>query len=770
MTGLAEIMAQMDYGPAAEQVAEARDWLSLNPVARHYIDGRFCEGGALQEVLNPATGEVLARLPLGRETETEAAVGSAARALPLWAGLSDQARAEYLYALARGLQKRERLFATLETLNNGKPLREARELDVPLAARHFYHHAGWAALRSQEFPGQIPHGICGQIIPWNFPLLMAAWKIAPALAAGNVVVLKPADLTPLSAVLLAQLCAEIGLPPGVVNILQGDGETGALLAAHPGIHKVAFTGSTATGRKIREITAGSGKALGLELGGKSPFVVLEDADLDAAVEGVVDAVWFNQGEVCCAGTRLLVQEGVFEDFTRRLKARLARLVTGDPLQKSTDLGALSSAAQAAKVRGFIERALAEGGQLHSAPAAPDGNFCAPGFFTGLGPGAEAAREEIFGPIAVLMPFRHADEAVALANHSPWGLSATLWSESVTRATDLAVRLRAGVVWINCTNQLDAGAAFGGFGDSGFGREGGREGMQDYLRPEQPAGARRLQVGADWSALPGESLAPTGLDATLRHYIGGKFTRADNGLSARVAGGAPVAFGSRKDIRTAVEAAVKATAWPGLSGHQRAQILWFFVENLDQRAAEFQTLTSEAEFSAARARLIEAAARADKIEGRLRDTKPGFLTLHRPEPQGVLAIICPPEAPLLALCAMAGPALAAGNRLVLVPSAARPEVGARLAQVLAVSDVPAGAINIVTGPSDLLAETLASHEEVSALWYAGSPEGSAAVERLAARHLKQTWTDGGQVRDWAAPQPEFWAGAVRPKAIWLPYGV
>lgn len=767
MSKVAEIMQTMDYGPAPESPAEAMAWLQARPIARHFINGSFQEGGTLQPVLNPATGAVLAEVPLARAAEVEAAVAAAQAAFPAWQALGGEARAAHLYALARGLQKRERLFAMVECLNTGKPLREARDIDVPLVARHFYHHAGWAAVLAEEFPGFEAHGICGQIIPWNFPLLMAAWKIAPALAAGNVVVLKPADLTPLSAVLLAEICVETGLPPGVVNVLQGDGETGALLAAHRGVAKLAFTGSTATGRKLRTATAGSGLALTLELGGKSPFIVLEDADLDAAVEGVVDGVWFNQGEVCCAGTRLLVQEGIAPEFTTRLRARMARLITGDPLEKSTDIGAITSVAQRARVQGFIDCAIASGAVLHQNPD-PGGNFCAPGFFTETGTAAEIAEEEVFGPIGVLLTFRTPDEALQLAGHSRYGLSASIWSENITRATDLAARVRAGVVWINCTNQLDAGAAFGGRGESGFGREGGREGMREYLRGATPPGDQRNDAPG-WSALPGESTAAEGLDVTARHWIGGKFTRADNGLSARIAGGPPVAWGSRKDIRNAVEAAVKATAWPAMSGHQRAQVLWFWAENLDQRRAEFAELTTEAEFNAARSRILRAAAYADKFDGRTAETKAGFLTLQLLEPQGVIGMVCPPEAPLLALADMVAPALAIGNRVVCVPSPAAPQIGARLAQVLAVSDLPAGALNIITGPGDVLAETLAGHEEVNALWYCGSQATSTRVESLSAGNLKPTWTDGGQARDWAAGPGDWLRLASQTKTVWLPYG-
>src|SRR5690606_17992828 len=364
---------------------------------------------------------------------------------------------------ARHIQKRERFLAVLETMDNGKPIRETRDIDIPLAARHFYHHAGWAEMVEDEFKGFSPVGVCGQVIPWNFPLLMLAWKIAPALAAGNTVVLKPADLTPLSAIAFAEICHEVGLPAGVVNIVQGDGTTGAEICDHDGVDKVAFTGSTQVGRVIREQIAGSGKKLSLELGGKSPFIVFEDADLDAAVEGVVDAIWFNQGEVCCAGSRLLVQEGIADRFYAKLKKRLESLRVGDPLDKSTDVGAIVSPGQVKRISDLIRKGIEEGGELWQTPnpLPAKGNYIAPGFFTDVDQASTVCQVEIFGPIAAATTFRTPDEAVSLANNTRYGLAASIWSENINIALDLAARVKAGVVWINCTNMLDAGAGFGG---------------------------------------------------------------------------------------------------------------------------------------------------------------------------------------------------------------------------------------------------------------------------------------------------------------------
>ncbi|HHX89689.1 MAG TPA: aldehyde dehydrogenase family protein, partial [Paracoccus sp.] len=484
MPTVTEAMQSMDYGPAPESPAIALDWLARGPFG-HFINGAFTRPGALLETVNPATGAVLAQVTQGTGADIAAAVRAARRAQRGWAKLSGHARARHLYALARLLHKRERLFAVLEVLDNGKPIREARDIDVPLAVRHFYHHAGWAELAGDEFPGMVPHGVCGQIIPWNFPLLMLGWKVAPALAAGNTVVLKPAEYTPLTALLFAELCIEAGLPKGVVNIVTGDGDTGAALVA-AGVDKIAFTGSTEVGRVIRRATAGTGKALTLELGGKSPFIVLAGADLDAAVEGVVDAIWFNQGEVCCAGSRLLVQESVAAPFVERLKARMARLRLGDPLDKSTDIGAVVHPVQAARIRSIVAQAVEEGAELHQSPGT-EGCFCPPALLTGLGAANIAMREEIFGPVAALMTFRTPFEAVTLANNTRYGLAASIWSESITTALDIAAQVKAGVVWINGTNLFDANAPFGGMRESGFGREGGRAGMLEYLRPVPPSG-------------------------------------------------------------------------------------------------------------------------------------------------------------------------------------------------------------------------------------------------------------------------------------------
>ncbi|TVR50027.1 MAG: aldehyde dehydrogenase family protein [Rhodobacteraceae bacterium] len=763
MTTITEIMDTMAYGPAPESETLARDWLAQGPFG-HFIGGSFSAPGDVFETRNPARDERLAQVGQGSAEDVDAAVAAARTALPGWQALSGHQRARHLYAIARQIQKRERLFAVLEALDNGKPLREARDGDIPLAVRHFYHHAGWAELVQGEFPDHAPHGVCGQIIPWNFPLLMLAWKIAPALAAGNTVVLKPAEYTPLTALLFAQVCIEAGLPAGVVNIVTGDGATGAALVAHPGVDKIAFTGSTEVGREIRRATAGTGRALTLELGGKSPFIVFADADLDAAVEGVVDAVWFNQGEVCCAGTRILVAEAVAAEFEARLIARMDGLRVGEPLDKSTDIGAIVHPRQHARIRDLLAQGVAAGGVLHQGQA-PEGCFCPPALMVGVSPANPCATEEIFGPIAVMMPFRTPDEAVELANSTRYGLAASIWSENLTQAMDIAARVRAGVVWVNATNLFDANAPFGGMRESGFGREGAREGIAAYLRPSvKPAPTRA--PGAI-SPLP-QTASRGGIDRTHKLYIGGGQKRADSGQSYSISnngallGHAPL--GNRKDIRNAVEAAHKAQAWSALSGHARAQVLYFLAENLEARRDSLQSHAPTSEIDAAIACAFHYAAWADKFDARVHDTVTGHITLAMKEPFGVMGLICGEEAPLAGFLGLVLPAIAMGNRVVALPAQDNPLAALELTQVFACSDIPGGVINTVSGPLDALAATLAAHDDVAALWCA-QPALAEQVERESAGNLKPVW----QVPDPQAMGAEFLRAATQIKTIWVPYG-
>ncbi len=773
-----DIFDSMAYGPAPESATEARAWLARHEASfGPFIDGAFARPGETFATRNPATGETLAQITQSTPADLDRAVAAARRAQPKWAALSGHQRAKYLYALARLTQKHARLLAVLETLDNGKPIRESRDIDVPLVARHFSYHAGLAQLLAEECPGMAPQGVCGQIIPWNFPLLMLAWKVAPALAAGNTVVLKPAEYTSLTALLFAEISREAGLPKGVLNILTGDGETGAALVDHPGVDKIAFTGSTEVGRRIREATAGSGKALTLELGGKSPYIVFDDADLDSAVEGLVDAIWFNQGQVCCAGSRLLVQEGVAPRFHEKLKRRMDGLRLGDPLDKCIDVGALVDPVQLAAITRMVD-ANTEGETYRADTPLPQGCFYPPTLITGLSAASPLMQDEIFGPVLVSMTFRTPTEAVDLANNTRYGLAATLWTENVNLALDIAPKLRAGVVWVNATNLFDAAAPFGGVRESGFGREGGWEGLMAYLKPAaKPRALKPLPAVPE----PKEPQVP-GLDRTAKLYIGGKQARPDSGYSRAI--WSPrgtllghVGLGNRKDIRNAVEAAHAARGWAKATAYNRAQILYYIAENLSARAAEFaqrlHAMTGtrgEAEVEASIERLFTFAAWADKFDGAVRAVPMRGVALAMVEPCGVIGALCPDEAPLLGLVSVLAPAIAMGNTCVLVPSTPSPLAATDLYQVLETSDLPAGVVNIVTGDPAELAKTLAGHMDVDAVWCFSSTDLSATVEREAAANLKRTWVSNGKARDWSMPDAKtFLRAATETKSVWVPYG-
>ncbi|MEM6341481.1 MAG: aldehyde dehydrogenase family protein, partial [Pseudomonadota bacterium] len=471
-----EIFETMEYGPAPESAGAALEWIAgFGGRFGHFIDGAFTKPAKGFDSRNPATGEVLAKISQASAKDVATATKAARAAQPGWAGLGGHGRARHLYALARALQKHSRLFSVLETLDNGKPIRESRDIDIPLAQRHFYYHAGMAQLMEAELSDRQALGVCGQIIPWNFPLLMLAWKVAPALAMGNTVVLKPAEYTSLTALLFADICAQVGLPKGVVNIVTGDGAVGEMIVDAE-VDKIAFTGSTSVGRKIREATAGLGKALTLELGGKSPYIVFDDADLDSAVEGLVDAIWFNQGQVCCAGSRLLVHEPVSERFFAKLRARMDKLRIGDPLDKAIDVGAVVDPVQLEAITRMVKANTAGETHVAATPMPVEGCYYPPTLITGLDTSDTLMQEEIFGPVLVATTFRTPDEAVALANNTRYGLAATLWTENVNLALDVAPKLAAGVIWVNATNLFDAAAGFGGVRESGFGREGGWEGL------------------------------------------------------------------------------------------------------------------------------------------------------------------------------------------------------------------------------------------------------------------------------------------------------
>jgi len=464
---IVEKFYSMEYGVAPEDPKEAVQWLERHHRRfNEFIGGAWVPpaSGEYMTTSDPSTGDPIAEVAKGNADDMNAAVAAARKALPVWQALSGHERARYLYALARLVQKHSRRLAVLETMDNGKPIRESRDIDIPLVARHFYYHAGWAQLLASEFPDYQACGVVGQIIPWNFPLMMFAWKVAPALAAGNTVVIKPAKYTPLTALAFAELAMEAGLPPGVLNVLTCDAQTGQALVEHPGIDKVAFTGSTEVGRIIRNATANSTKKLSLELGGKSPFIVFDDADIDSAVEGLVDAIWFNQGQVCCAGSRLLVQERVAETLYSRLRARMETLRVGSPLDKSIDIGAIVSPVQLESIQKMVDSGIAEGARCWQPnnPLPEKGSFFPPTLLTDVHPAATVVQQEIFGPVLVAMTFRTPAEAAELANNTVYGLAASVWSENINVALDLASKVKAGEVWVNCTNQFDAACGFGGY--------------------------------------------------------------------------------------------------------------------------------------------------------------------------------------------------------------------------------------------------------------------------------------------------------------------
>ncbi len=689
------------------------------------------------------------------------------------------------------IQRHARLIAVIEALDNGKPIRETRDIDVPLAARHFYYHAGWAQLQETEFADQVPVGVVGQVIPWNFPFLMLAWKVAPALALGNTVVLKPAEFTPLTALLFAELAAAAGLPAGVLNVVTGDGSTGALIVDHGDVDKIAFTGSTDVGRIIRERTAGSGKSLTLELGGKSPFIVFDDADIDGAVEGVVDAIWFNQGQVCCAGSRLLVQAGIAPLFHQRLKRRMGTLRVGQPLDKAIDMAAIVAPVQLQRIESLVAQGVAEGASLFQPEIElpKGGSFYRPTLLTEVQPTSIVATEEIFGPVAVSMTFRTPEEAIQLANHTRYGLAASIWSETIGLALNVAAKLAAGVVWVNATNLFDAAAGFGGKRESGFGREGGREGAYEYLKPKAWVGRKpRPAIAAPVLKSTTSDFAMPAIDHTAKLYVGGKQARPDGNYSrpvlspkGKVLG--EVGEGNRKDIRNAVAAAQGASGWTSATTHNRAQILYYIAENLSGRAGEFaeriaamtgaSAAAARAEVEASISRLFTYGAWADKFEGAVHQPPLRGVALAMPEAIGVVGIVCPPEAPLLGLISSVAPLIAVGNRVVVVPSEPHPLAATDFYTVLETSDVPAGVVNIVTGSAMELGKTLASHNDVDALWAFGSAELSTMVEKLSVGNLKRTFVDYGKAIDWMNPAAAegrlFLNRAVDVKNIWIPYG-
>ncbi len=806
---IVEKFVSMEYGPAPEDSKEATTWLERHGFRfQHFIGGGWHPPttGEYFDTVDPSNGEKLASIAQGSAADVDAAVKAARAASAGWQALTPHSRARHLYALARLVQKHSRLLAVLETMDNGKPIRESRDIDIPLVARHFYHHAGWAQLLDQEFPEYVSCGVIGQIIPWNFPLLMLAWKIAPALATGNTVVLKPAEFTPLTALAFAGICEEAGLPAGVVNIVTGDGSTGEALVKHPDVDKIAFTGSTEVGRAIRAATATSHKRLALELGGKSPFIVFEDADLDSTVEGLVDGIWFNQGQVCCAGSRLLMQESIAEVLIAKVQDRMSTLRIGPPLDKAIDIGAIAAKVQLDRIRKLVDQGVADGATCwqpqHTLPER--GFYYPPTLLSNVHPTSIVAQQEIFGPVLAAMTFRTPTEAVELANNTVYGLAACVWSESINVALHVASQIKAGVVWVNCTNLFDASCGFGGYRESGYGREGGREGLLEYMEPawfkNAPALTPEFSVpssqfsekrehGADLrdeTKTPNYSPAPQEIDRTVKLYIGGKQARPDSGYSmevhsadGRLLGEAPL--GNRKDIRNAVEAARKAASWARTTAHNRAQVLYYCAENLSQRRSEIAhrlaAVVGEkqagAEVDLSIQRIFSYAAWADKFDGAVHNPPFRNIAIAMNEAIGTIGVICPREAPLLGFLSLVMPALAVGNTVIAVPSEAYPLITGDLYQLFDTSDLPGGALNIVTGYVSQLLKPLAEHDDVDALWCFGDEANAASAKAMSVGNLKQVWTNEGRSIDWFNPTLAegrwFLEHATQVKNIWVPYG-
>lgn len=791
---IAEKFVTMEYGPAPEDPKEAGAWLDRHgPRFGLFIGGAWQApaAGEYFDTFDPSTGDKLASVAQGTAADIDAAVRAARAASPNWRALTPHTRARYLYALARLVQKHSRLLAVLETMDNGKPIRESRDIDIPLVARHFYHHAGWAQLLDQEFPEHEPCGVVGQIIPWNFPLLMLAWKIAPALATGNTVVLKPAEFTPLTALLFAELCQEAGLPAGVVNIVTGDGTTGEALVKHADVDKIAFTGSTEVGRAIRAATATSHKRLSLELGGKSPFIIFDDADLDSAVEGLVDGIWFNQGQVCCAGSRLLMQESIAEKLIGKIRDRMSSLRIGPPLDKAIDIGAIVARVQLDRIQRMVAQGVAEGATCWQPQVAlpSRGFYYPPTLLSNVHPTSIVAQQEIFGPVLAAMTFRTPREAVELANNTVYGLASCVWSENINVALHVAAQLKAGVVWVNCTNLFDAACGFGGYRESGYGREGGREGLLEYMEPKWFKHAPKLAATAPPIAAPPEEESKIGtpaIDRTVKLYIGGKQARPDSGYSMEVRaqdgkllGEAPL--GNRKDIRNAVEAARKAEGWAKATAHTRAQVLYYCAENLGLRrddiihrlAAAVGEKQAAAEVDLGIQRIFSYAAWADKFDGAVHNPPFRNIAIAMNEPIGTVGVICPSDAPLLGFFSLVMPLLAVGNTVIAVPSEKYPLIAGDLYQLFDTSDLPGGAVNIVTGYVSQLLKTLAEHDDVGAIWCYGDASTVASAKAMSTGNLKQVWTNEGRAIDWFNPELAdgrwFLEHATQVKNIWVPYG-
>ncbi len=775
----------ISYGPAPEDSAEVYLWIrKLSSPNKIFINNKFVKssGNKKLNIINPSNKKNIGKLSVSSKKDVDLAVKAAKKAFPKWSKLSPFERSKYLYALARMIQKNSRFLSVLETIDNGKPIRETRDIDIPLVARHFYYHAGWSAKDTSS--KNKPIGVVGQIIPWNFPLLMLAWKVAPALATGNTVVLKPAEYTSLTALFFAELCQKANIPEGVVNIVTGDGSTGQHITNHKDIKKIAFTGSTEVGKKIIRHNPDPDRKLTMELGGKSPFIVFEDADLDSAVEGIVDAIWFNQGQVCCAGSRLLIQESIEKSFIKKLKKRMEKLRVGNPLDKSIDIGAIVAPTQLQQINKLVKKAEKEGNKLWqpSWSCPTDGLFYPPSLFTNVTPASFIAQVEIFGPVLTSLSFRTPSEAVVIANNTPYGLAASIWSENINLALDIAPKIKAGVIWINSTNLFDASCGFGGYKESGFGREGGSEGIRAYTNIELPILKNKRKISNKIN------IKNSLIDKTPKLYIGGKQKRPDSGYSFSIYNHknkfiCDVPNANRKDVRDSVEIASKVKN-KQLSNFNRSQILFYLAENLQDNENNFIELLSSLlglekqealkEFNNSKERIFYYASMADKFEGNIHNPPIRGLTLAVKEPIGVMASILDDQFPLLSLVTVLASNFAAGNANIILPGEKTSLIASEMYRLLDTSDIPAGYINFLTTKQNSLNKVLSEHENIDGLWlFSGDDKERKLVINNSVSNLKRYWCPKSKNINWLNNEEnflnEFLHESTQIKNIWIPYG-
>lgn len=804
---LIDIMKSMDYGDAPESEALVHEWLARRgKKLGSFVNGNWQSGTNKKsfEVMNPCTGETLASVDEADTKDLDEVAKVAKGAFALWSKLSPSAKARHLYSIARHVQKHQQLLTVLDSVNTGRAIHEVKNHDIPQVVRCLYHFTGWAELMSTEMPGWKPRGVVAVILAWNFPLWNLVSLVAPAMAAGNTVIVKPATVTPLSALLFAEICNEAGLPPGVVNVINGSQNTiGRALASHSEVSQVSFMGSVKHGRELRQMTAGMAKKFCAHLSGKSAMLVFDSADLDAAVEGVIEGMFFNHGQVVSAASRLLIHEPVFDIFVDKLKARMKNIRIGKSLDKNIDLGTVMSDKQLDKIKKYVTEAAKEKAEVFQTA-----DLHTPlTLITNINPTSRIAMEEVFGPVLVTFPFRTAKEAVALANVSAYGIAASVWSENMALCLEVAKSIAAANVWINCHNVFDAAAEFDHFRLSGYGSCGGKEGLYDFLQlccdEVQDQNAKVNIPTNDFVIKPNGPSAATVcdknelgsnsvpcIDATYKSYVGGSQKRPDGNCSRPIYSGAGDVLGhipecNRKDVRDAVEAAQKAQpGWVKRTGHNRLQILYYIAENLQRRQLEFAKQLSLAtgcsdddakkEVEQALESLFCWGSYCDKYGGEVRETNMYGIVYNTREAVGVIGIICPETSPFLPFVTLLATAICRGNTVVIVPSEKHPLAGLDFYQILDTSDVPAGVVNILTGDSHLLARQLASHQDVNAVWCFGSSEMCKSVEYLSADNMKRTWVNDGRPSFafdsvTAVQRKELLRHVTKIKTIWMPMG-